>query len=225
MTMSAQAFHQLVRDRRSVRGFRPDLIPEETLQSIFETARWAPSGTNIQPWRIYVASGEACDRLRAEFLKRFDAGEKANTDHPGDGKVAGVWRDRKRACAKVLYDAMSIEWEDRPGRAAAARRNFEFFDAPHVAFIAMDEVFGMQSAADVGMFSQTLMLAMTAHGVSSCAQGTLRNYPDLVREIFAMEPETKILFGVSFGYEAEGVPANEARTERATIHEFAQFIT
>ena len=116
----SEAFHQLVRERRSVRGFRPDLIPEETLQSIFETARWAPSGTNIQPWRIYVASGEACDRLRVEFLKRFDAGEKANTDHPGDGKVAGVWRDRKRACAKVLYDAMSIEWEDRPGRAAAA---------------------------------------------------------------------------------------------------------
>ena len=120
---------------------------------------------------------------------------------------------------------MSIEWEDQPGRAAAARRNFEFFDAPHVAFIAMDEVFGMQSAADVGMFSQTLMLAMTAHGVSSCAQGTLRNYPDLVRETFGIEPETKILFGVSFGYEAEGVPANEARTERATISEFAQFIT
>ena len=63
MTMSAEAFHQLVRERRSVRGFRPDLIPEKTLQSIFETARWAPSGTNIQPWRIYVASGEACDRL------------------------------------------------------------------------------------------------------------------------------------------------------------------
>ena len=93
---------------------------------------------------------------------------EGNTDHPGDGKVAGVWRDRKRACAKVLYDAV-----DRVGgstRRVAARRNFEFFDAPHVAFIAMDEVFGMQSAADVGMFSQTLMLAMTAHGVSSCAK-------------------------------------------------------
>ncbi|MGA1756592.1 MAG: nitroreductase [Pseudomonadales bacterium] len=225
MNQTAVNFDQLVRARRSVRGFSQTPVAKETLTAIFETARWAPSGTNIQPWKVFVASGSACDQIRAEFLRRFDAGESANTDHRGDGKIGDVFKNRRRACAKVLYDAMSIEWEDREGRGRAARRNFEFFDAPHVAFIGMDEAFGMQSASDVGMFAQTLMLAMTAHGVASCAQGTLRNYPDFVREFFSIPEETKILFGISFGYEAEGIPANEARTERAEVDEFVQFVS
>ena len=223
MNQVAQGFDHLVRERRSVRGFTNKQVPEETLNAIFETARWSPSGTNVQPWYVYVASGEACNRIRNGFIERFDAGEPVNTDHKGDGKTGGVWRERKRACAKVLYDSMDIEWEDREGRGRAARRNYEFFDAPHAAFLGIHEIFGMQSACDVGMFAQTLMLAMTAHGVASCAQGTLRNYPDFVREEFGIEPEIKILFGISFGYEDTSVPANRARTERAPLDEFVQF--
>ena len=100
----------------------------------------------------------------------------------------------------------------------------EIFDAPHVAFLCMNERFGIQSAADVGMFSQTLMLAMTTHGVASCAQGSLRNYPEFVRDIFGLEADVKILFGISFGYEDTDVPANAARTERAPLSETVQFL-
>jgi nitroreductase len=119
---------------------------------------------------------------------------------------------------------MGIEWEDRAGRGRAARRNYEFFDAPHAVFLGMHELFGPQSAADVGMYAQTLMLAMTAHGVASCAQGTLRNYADFVREVFGLEPEIKILFGISFGFEDPSVPANATRTERASLEETVQFL-
>lgn len=223
MSNTAAEFDQLVHARRSVRGFTSERVTDDILQSIFETARWAPSGTNVQPWHIYVASGEVCDRLRQGFLERFDSGEPANTDHPNDGKIGDVWRERKRGCARVLYDSMGIEWEDREGRKMAQRRNFEFFSAPHAAFLGIHEKFGMQSAADVGMYAQTLMLAMTAHGVASCAQGTLRNYPDFVREEFGIEPEIKILFGISFGYEDESIPANKARTDRAPLEELVTF--
>ena len=119
---------------------------------------------------------------------------------------------------------MSIDWEDRPGRARAARRNYEFFGAPHVAFFGMHEVFGTQSASDVGMFAQTLMLAMHAHGIASCPQGTLRDYPDLVRDAFSLEPEIKILFGMSFGYADTEMAVNTARTERAPLSETVQFL-
>ncbi|MEM7016388.1 MAG: nitroreductase family protein [Pseudomonadota bacterium] len=115
-------------------------------------------------------------------------------------------------------------WEDKAGRSKAAHRNYELFDAPHVAFLCMHEIFGVQSAADVGMYSQTLMLAMTAHGIASCSQGTLRNYPDLVRDIFGLEPEMKVLYGISFGYEDPAVPANQARTDRAPLEETVQFL-
>ncbi len=171
-----------------------------------------------------MASGEVCEHLRQGFIQRFDDRVKIRTDHAGDGRTGAPWQDRKRACARALYGAMGIEWEDREGRAQAARRNAEFFDAPHVVFLGMHEVFGTQTASDVGMFAQTLMLAMTTHGIASCAQGSLRNYPDFVREVFGVEPEIKILFGISFGYEDPDVPVNTARTERAPISETVRFM-
>jgi len=221
---SVAIFENLVRTRRSVRGFLDQRVPDETIQQVFELARWSPSGTNVQPWHICVASGAVRDHLRSELMRKAANNEPVVTDHPGDGRLDDIWRERKRGCARALYGAMGIEWEDRQGRGRAAMRNYEMFDAPHVAFFCMHEVFGAQSAADVGMFAQTLMLAMTAHGIASCAQGTLRNYPDLVRETFKLEPQIKVLFGISFGYEDPAVDANAARTERAPLTETVQFL-
>jgi len=223
-TEQIATFDALVRQRRSVRGFLSKRVPDDVMTAIFETARWSPSGTNVQPWHVCVASGTVRDTIREGFLARVAKKEPVVIDHPADRKLGDPWRERKRACARALYGAMGIEWEDREGRARAAHRNMEIFDAPHVAFLCMDEKFGIQSAADVGMFSQTLMLAMTTHGVASCAQGSLRNYPDFVREVFGMPPELKILFGISFGYEDPDVPANNARTDRAPLSETTQFM-
>jgi len=220
---AAQAFESLVRSRHSVRGFRPDPVPHEVIERVFEVARWAPSGTNVQPWHVLVASGDVCETLRAGFLQRFDDGVDADHDFRTDGRTDGIWKDRKRACARALYGAMGIEWDDRPARFGAARRNYEFFGAPHVAFFGMHEVFGWQSASDVGMFAQTLMLAMTAHGLASCPQGSLMDYPDFTREVFGLDSEIKILFGLSFGYADHDMPVNRARTDRAPLSETVAF--
>ena len=217
-------FDKLVRTRRSVRGFLDKPVPAEVLAEIFETARWSPSGTNVQPWHVCVASGATRDHLRQGFLERIERGDPIVTDHIPDGKTGDPWRERKRGCARALYDAMDIAWEDREARAQAYQRNYTLFDAPHVAFFGIHEIFGPQSIADVGMFTQTLMLAMTAHGIGCCAQGTMRNYPDFVRETFGLDPAIKILYGVSFGYEDPDVPATTARTARAPLTETVQFM-
>lgn len=216
-------FDQVVKTRRSVRGFLDKRVPEDVMQAIFETARWAPSGTNVQPWHTCVASGAVRDELRLAFLDRKANQVRPVHDHKGDGKMGDPWRERKRACARALYGAMNIEWEDKVGRGRAALRNYELFDAPHVAFLCMDESFGIGSACDVGMYAQTLMLAMAAHGIGSCAQGTMRDNPDLVREAFGLPASMKVLFGISFGYEDIAVAANEARTERASLQETVSF--
>lgn len=221
---AAAHLDRLVRERHSTRGFLPDRVPEAILKEVFDTARWAPSGTNVQPWHVCVASGEVCEQLRQGFIERFDRGDKVVTDHAPDGRTAAPFQDRKRACARALWGAMDVAWDDKPGRAMAHRRNYEFFDAPHAAFFGMHEVFGTQTASDVGMFAQTLLLAMQAHGIASCAQGTLRNYPDFVREVFGLDPEIKILYGISFGYEDPAVAANTARTERAPLSDVVQFL-
>ena len=220
---AAEAFGSLVRSRHSIRGFRPDRVPQPLLEKVFEDASWAPSGTNVQPWQLLVASGDVCETLREGFLQRFDDRVDANRDFRSDGKTAGVWMDRKRACARALYGAMGIEWDDRPARMGAARRNYEFFGAPHVAFFGIHEVFGVQTAADVGMYAQSLMLSMTANGLASCAQGSLSDFPDFTREVFGVGPEIKILFGLSFGFADDEMPVNAARTDRAPLAETVLF--
>ena len=196
--MTEMSLETAVRTRHSVRGFLPERVPQETLDRVFDLARWAPSGTNIQPWQVYVASGETRDNLRAQFMQRTRDKHPPSVDHKGTrGPLGEIWKDRRRACAAVLYDAMDVAWDDKPARAEVAFRNFELFDAPHVAFLCMNEVFGMGSAWDVGMYAQTLMLAMTANGLASCAQGTMAHHPDLVRQAFDLDDEVKVLFGIS----------------------------
>ncbi len=221
--MTDMTLEEAVRARRSVRGFLPKSVPQALMTQVFELAQWAPSGTNVQPWQVCVASGATRDALRETFMQRVRAKEPATPDY-SDGRIAEQYRGRRRECARVLFDAMGIDWEDKPGRAAASFRNFEMFDAPHMAFLCMDDVFGKQSAADVGMYTQTLMLALTAHGLASCAQGTMAHYPDVVRDTFNLGSEIKVLFGLGFGYEDVNVPANSARTTRAPLAETVTFL-
>ena len=156
--------------------------------------------------------------------KAVKNGSKPNQDHKEPPKSIGqIWKDRRRECAAVLYRAMDIAWDDKEARNAAAFRNFELFDAPHVAFLCMDEAFGLSRAWDVGMYAQTLMLAMTANGLASCAQGTMGHHPDLVREAFGLGPEVKVLFGLSFGYEDTSMKVNNAHTERALLEDTVTF--
>jgi len=222
--MSEMSFETTVRSRRSVRGFQNKEVPQEILNKVFDIARWAPSGVNIQPWQAYVASGATKDALRKQMMAAVKNGLPPNNDHKEPRKPIGqLWKDRRRECAAVLYRAMNISWEDKEARNAAAFRNFELFDAPHVAFLCMDEAFGLGRAWDVGMYAQTLMLAMTANGLASCAQGTMGHYPELVREAFDLGPEVKVLFGLSFGYEDTSMKVNSAHTQRAALEDTVTF--
>lgn len=213
-----------IRSRHSVRGFLQKPVSQEMLNMVFELAQWSPSGTNIQPWQVYVASGATLSSIRQEFINREQAKQVPTPDYSNRGKLGEPFRERRRECARVLFNAMDIAWEDKPARAKANFRNFEMFDAPHVAFLCMDKIFGAASAADVGMYAQTLMLAMTANGLASCAQGTMAHYPDLVRSTFGAPENMKVLFGISFGYEDTTVPANKARTTRARLDESVVFL-
>jgi nitroreductase len=203
--------------RRSVRGYLDKEVPEETLERIFEIAQQAPSNCNVQPWKVYVASGALKKRLSAEMVRRTAEGVAPNPDYPYRGDFENEYRKRQVECAVALYSEMGIERGDKEGRMRAVLRNFEFFDAPYMAFIGMDPAFGTTVAIDVGMWAQTLMLTMVAFGLHSCPMGTMRNYPDLVREAFDVQDDTRILFGMAFGYEDPSVAANRTVTSRDPI--------
>jgi len=217
--MADMSLIDAIQTRRSVRGFKPDLVPTPLLEKIFNEAQLAPSNCNVQPWRTLLASGEACNDIRKQLHTAFMKGQPMNPDFEGLPKFEGVQRTRQVECAQALYGAMNIERGDRIGRMKATARNYEFFDAPHVVFIGMNRHFSPAIAVDVGMYAQTLMLLLTAHGIGSCAQASVAYYPEIVRSFFDEPEETGILFGISFGYEDEAVKANNARTTRAPLSE------
>jgi len=218
-------FEELLTRRRSVRGFLPQAVEEDTLQKIFALAQLAPSNCNTQPWNLYVASGDSCQRIRETLINKAVAGEPMNPDFGFNPNFQGEYRKRQVDCAFALYNCMGIERSDKPGRQMALLRNYELFDAPHVVFIGMPKGFGVINGLDVGIYVQTLMLAMAQYEVASCAQGALGYYPEVVREAFGLDEDMGILLGISFGYEDESVPANNTRTSRESVDNVVNFLT
>ncbi len=216
-------FDAVVTARRSIRGFRPEPVPRALLEHVFALAGQAPSNCNTQPWLAAVASGAACERLRARISRDFAAG-RSSMDFPYSGRYEGVYQARQYDAAARLYAALGIARDDKGARGAAFVRNFAFFGAPHVAFLFLPEWGGVREAADLGMYAQTLMLALTAHGVGSCPQTALSFCADAVRAELGIASHWKLMFGISIGYEDPDDRANACRIPRATLTDSTLFV-
>jgi nitroreductase len=222
MSERASVYKEIVSSRRSLRAFLPQQVSAETLTAVFNVAQRAPSNCNSQPWITHVVSGDKLEALRSQMPERFVTGN-ISMDFPYDGVYHGVYKERQYGAAQSLYDAVGIAREDKAGRNTQFMRNFIFFDAPHVAFLFLPEPFGLREAADLGMYAQTLMLAMTAHGLGSCPQTALGFQADYVREQLGIESSNKLLFGISFGYPDMNAPVNACVTDRAALADTVTF--
>ncbi len=221
-TTAAAAFADLVSNRHSSRAFLPQPVDRDLLDSIFQLAQRAPSNCNTQPWQVAVVSGDRRAQLAQQISDAMNRGEM-DMDFYYDGVYAGEFKTRQHRSASALYSAMGIAREDKAGRNAAFMRNFRFFDAPHAAFFFLPENFGIREAADLGMYAQTLMLALSANGLASCPQTALSFHAGLVRAQLGIEATQKLLFGISFGFADPQHPANRCRTERADHREVVTF--
>ncbi len=211
-----------VAERRSTRAFLPKDVPAETLRSIFERAQRAPSWCNIQPWRVWVASGETRARLTSE-MTRAALEEAPSPDVPFPTDYPEPYGTHRRACGRALYEAMGVARDDTAGRQAAWLRNFVAFDAPHVAIVGFDSRFDLYAALDVGCWLQTVLLLAREEGVSACAQASLSLYPKVSREILGIPEQVKILFGIALGYEDPSAPANTCLTARDPVESNVTF--
>ena len=222
MSQQATIFDDVVSRRRSLRAYQPQAVDQATLDAVFSVAQRAPSNCNTQPWIVHVASGESIQTLRKQMSERFMSGE-FNMDFPYDGVYEGVYKDRQYGSAQALYDSVGIDRKDKARRHEQFMRNFTFFDAPHVAFLFLPEPFGLREAADLGMYAQTLMLSMTAHGLGSCPQTALSFQADFIRQTLNVDAANKLLFGLSFGYPDADAPANTCQTDRAALSDTVTF--
>ena len=210
-----QVFLDVVSRRRSMRDFKSDPVPRELIESVFGTAQRAPSNCNTQPWFVHVVTGETLEQLRQELPAKFAAGEIA-LDFPYDGQYEGVYKERQYASAAALYDSLGISRDQKAERNAWFMRNFSFFGAPAVAFFTLPTGFGLREACDLGMFAQTVMLGLTAHGLGSCPQTALAFLANVIRPALNLGDHEQLMFGMSFGYPND-TAVNEVATERASL--------
>lgn len=213
----------LLNQRHSCRAFLNKPVPTETLEQIFELAQRAPSNCNVQPWQTLVVSGEQKDALSQALVNAVMQQQPPNPDFNWAIAYQNEHRERQFGSANALYGALGIAREDKRARQMAMLRNWQFFDAPHVAIFTMDKYLDIMGAVDMGIYAQNLSLIMQEHGVSNCMQGALGQFPDPIREMFALPDARGVLFGMSFGYADPDAPANQARTTREDLKTNVQF--
>lgn len=215
---------EAIKTRRSVRGFLEKPVPQDIIKKAFDWAQLSPSNSNTQPWKIFVASGESRDKIKSQLVELVSAGNIGESDFVYPEKFDDIYRKRQVDCAVTLYKEMKIARDDQEGRMKALLRNFEFFDAPHMAFICMEKAFPQTIAVDIGLYTQTLMLAFTAMGVATCSMGAMRNHPQVPREVFGFGENLGVLFGMAFGYEDPTILANKVRMDRVPVEESVMFL-
>lgn len=213
---------QLVRSRRAVRSFRSDPVPQGTLRAVFSLAGAAPSNSNTQPWHVEVASGATRDRLSAALLQAH-ARQAVTTDFPyRDDLYTGLYAHRRRQAGATMYRALGIARDDDEARSAFDAESLKFYGAPHVAMLFLPGNAEARMASDLGMYAQTLLLALTAYGIASCPQGLLSFYAATVRDVLGVR-DRKLLFGISFGYADAEAPINNIEIARAELDETTRF--
>ena len=209
--------------RMSCRAFLSTPVSEAVVKQILETAKRAPSGGNLQPWRLHVLTGAPLQELVALIKSRqrtLPAGEGTEYNvYPPD--LHEPYRSRRFQCGEDMYAILGITREDKLGRMRQFARNYEFFGAPVALFFSIDRRMGADQWADVGMFMQNIMLLAREHGLHTCAQEAWALWHRTLAEVLPLPQEYMVFCGMALGYRDESAPINALRTERAKLEEFA----
>ena len=202
---------EAVRARMSVRAFRPDPVSGELLKEILQIAERAPSGGNLQPWRVYALAGEPLAEMKATIAA-------TPLEEPEyDVYPPNLWepfRTRRYQCGEDLYASIEIPREDRPARLRQLARNAEFFGAPVGMFFCLERRLGPPQWSDVGMYMQTVMLLAVERGLATCAQEFWARYPRTVGRFLGLPDDVQLFSGMALGYADDSAPINQWRTRR-----------
>lgn len=214
--------HTAIAQRHSVRQFRSDEVDIATLQELLTLASRAPSGGNLQPWRIYVLAGESMARFRSLFAGSPPLSQPEYSVYPP--KVTEPYRSNRYQLGEAMYATLGIPREDKQARLAQFAKNADFFGAPAALFCFVDRQMSAPQWSDCGMFLQTLMLAAVAKGLGTCAQEYWAVHHEAVSE-FVGAPENEQLFcGLAIGYPDNDAPINSLQSARMPLADFARFV-
>jgi nitroreductase len=222
----ARDVFEAARTRRSIRAYRPDPVPIESVREIVALARHAPSGSNIQPWRVHVMTGATLARVGGAIKRAF------LDDEPGHQRDYNYYTDpivepylaRRRQCGWGLYGTLGIGRGDHAKSKAYRATNYDFFGAPVGIIYTIDRNLEKGSWLDYGMFLQTIMLAARARGLHTCAEAAIASYPDIVRRELGITHDWIVICGMAMGYADPDAVINTFQPPRIAVDEYAVFM-
>ena len=216
---------QLIKSRYSVRSFLDKDVDFEKVKSILDTANSAPSGGNIQPWKVYVLGNNSKNELITQALNNYDTGVQEDIEYEIYPKsLEEEYKKRRSQCAADMYEALSIARNDIDTRLKQVRENFKFFGAPIGMIVTIDKSFAQNGWGHVGMFLQNLWLTAINEGLGVCLQESWSIYPKTVKKVIDCPDNEMIWCGIAMGYPNNEDPINNYRTSRDSIDTFASFI-
>ncbi len=222
------AVNAAITSRRSLRAFLPVPVDRAVIEDILGVSARAPSGTNTQPWRVYVLTGEAKAGLSRKILAvHNDPAQRAlHTEeyayYPTDWR--SPYLDRRRKVGWDLYGLLGIDKTDKARMHAQHGRNYAFFGAPVGLIFTIDRVMRQGSWLDYGMFLENIMVSARGHGLDTCPQAAFLQFHRIITEHVGAGPEEQVVCGMSMGYADPDAIENTLVTERAPIREFARFL-
>jgi nitroreductase len=223
---------EAIQTRMSVRAYTPQAVAPETIQGILQLASRAPSGTNTQPWKVYVLRGASRDSLvekvcAAHEALRADPSLAAEYREEYDyypEKWVSPYIDRRRENGWGLYGLLGITKGDKDRMHAQHQRNFRFFDAPVGLMFTLDRVMGRGSLVDYGMFLENIMLLARAHGLHTCPQAAWNGFAKIILPHIGAGPDEMLVCGMALGHADSSAIVNDFHTPREPVSSFTHWL-
>jgi nitroreductase len=225
-TPAQQQVDEVITSRRSVRAFLPDQIAHEDIAQILDVAARAPSGSNTQPWKVYVLTGAKLKQLSVAILEAHNDAASAHAEEYNYYPVKWItpYVERRRKIGWDLYGLLGLGRDNKAGMHAQHGRNYMFFDAPVGFIFTIERVMEQGSWLDYGMFLQNIMLAARARGLDTCPQAAFTQYHKIITEVLQLPAEEMVVCGMSLGYADNSKIENTLITERESAAGFARFL-
>lgn len=224
MPQNSISVTEAIKSRRSIRAFLDKPVEKSLMEEILQQAARAPSGGNLQPWKVYAISGEVRDQLVNTVS------EKQVTNPIGDGSEYNIYppdlsdpyRSRRRDVGNQLYQLIGIPREDKAAKFAQLAKNFQFFGAPVGLIFTFDKQMGLGQHVDLGLYMQNVLLLCKEKGLDTCAQEAWAVWHQTIRDVVGIPQNELVFCGVAVGYADPGEKINELVSDRASLEEFAQ---
>lgn len=223
-----QIVDRAIMSRRSVRAFLDAPVDPAIVREILEVSSRAPSGTNTQPWKVYVLTGDTKQRLSDEIVATFMDPQKVAEHHEEYDYYPKEWIEpfigRRRKVGFDLYGLLGLKKDDKAGMAQQHARNYKFFDAPVGLIFTIDRIMGKGSWLDYGMFMENVMISAVGHGLATCPQAAFNQFHKIIERHLSLPDNEVIVCGMALGYEDKKAIENTLKTTRVRVDEFVKFI-